>query len=205
MSIGFVSTSVLESKDGIDFNEEKRIESEEVLAAEKRAREAANKPLWQQLAEREEEKEAKFEAVRKAIYAPPKGLDEEEFAYLAGVEQQREEKEAQSKQWEEKELEAFASARASQTLSSVDKPKPPPIARTVAPPKRLEEGQAPILIVKKRKKTATSTSTSEKPAKAKKITASIPDTEKDEKEEGNGGNALSGLLGGYGTSDESES
>jgi hypothetical protein len=40
-SIGFVSTSVLESKDGIDFGEEKRLDTDEVKEAEKMSLEAA--------------------------------------------------------------------------------------------------------------------------------------------------------------------
>lgn len=52
----------------IDFNEEVRKESDEVLEAERIAKEADNKPLWEQLAGKREEKQAKFDAVRASMF-----------------------------------------------------------------------------------------------------------------------------------------
>lgn len=52
----------------IDFNEEVRKESEEVEEAERIAKEADRKPLWEQLAGKRDEKQAKFEAVRASMF-----------------------------------------------------------------------------------------------------------------------------------------
>eukprot|EP00752_Nemacystus_decipiens_P014554 g12962.t2 len=128
--IGFVSTSVLESKDGIDFNEEVRKESEEVSEAERIAKEAERKPLWEQLAGKRDEKQAKFDAVRASMFAPPPGLDDEESNFLQGVEAQRLEAKERKEKWEAEELRGFALARANQTVPIAEpkKPKPKPPA-----------------------------------------------------------------------------
>lgn len=55
----------------IEFNEEVRIESEEVKEAERIAKEAESKPLWQQLAAKREEEEAKYNAVRASLFGAP--------------------------------------------------------------------------------------------------------------------------------------
>ena len=52
----------------IGFNEEVRKESEEVLEAERIAKEADKKPLWEQLAGKRDEKQAKFDAVRASMF-----------------------------------------------------------------------------------------------------------------------------------------
>lgn len=52
----------------IDFNEEVRKESEDVLEAERIAKEADKKPLWEQLAGKRDEKQAKFDAVRASMF-----------------------------------------------------------------------------------------------------------------------------------------
>ncbi|CAB1110085.1 unnamed protein product [Ectocarpus sp. CCAP 1310/34] len=122
--IGFVSTSVLESKDGIDFNEEVRKESEDVLEAERIAKEADKKPLWEQLAGKRDEKQAKFDAVRASMFAPPRALDDEESNFLQGVEAQRLEAKERKKKWETEELRGFALARANQTVAIAEPKKP---------------------------------------------------------------------------------
>ncbi|CBN79705.1 conserved unknown protein [Ectocarpus siliculosus] len=122
--IGFVSTSVLESKDGIDFNEEVRKESEDVREAERIAKEADKKPLWEQLAGKRDEKQAKFDAVRASMFAPPRALDDEESNFLQGVEAQRLEAKERKKKWETEELRGFALARANQTVAIAEPKKP---------------------------------------------------------------------------------
>lgn len=52
----------------IDFNEEVRKQSEEVKEAERIAIEADKKPLWEQLAGKRDEKQAKFDAVRASMF-----------------------------------------------------------------------------------------------------------------------------------------
>lgn len=60
----------------IDFNEEVRKESEEVLEAERIAKEADKKPLWEQLAGKRDEKQAKFDAVRASMFGIMRSLVE---------------------------------------------------------------------------------------------------------------------------------
>lgn len=56
----------------IDFNEEVRKESEEVDEAERIAKDAEKKPLWEQLAGKRDEKQAKFDAVRASMFGTPR-------------------------------------------------------------------------------------------------------------------------------------
>ena len=79
MAIHFVSTTVLSSDNGIDFSKEIRIESEESKRIRAQQDKSNSKPLFQQLAERQEEKDLEREKITKLIFAPPKGLDDEEF------------------------------------------------------------------------------------------------------------------------------
>jgi len=52
----------------IDFSDEKRKESEEISEAERIAKDAERKPLWEQLAMKRDEEKAKFDAVRAAMF-----------------------------------------------------------------------------------------------------------------------------------------
>ena len=72
MSLHFVSTSILTSSDGIDFNSEVHQESEEQRVERMKKESNASKPLFMQLADREEEKKAEYDAMTKKIFAPPK-------------------------------------------------------------------------------------------------------------------------------------
>jgi FAM192A/Fyv6, N-terminal domain len=195
-TIGFVSTSVLESKDGIDFSDEKRVESEETKDAERRAAEAARQPLWEQLQERQDKKAEDFEAVRKSIFAPPRGLDEEDVDFLEGVEAARRAAKAKKHDWETQEVEAFSLARANQTVAlaaaadgagssssssaQVLASRPKPAAAAPAEPA--------VVIVKKRRKEDDSAKKHKKKKKSKKIGDEA---------------GLTGLLG-YGEDDSSD-
>jgi FAM192A/Fyv6, N-terminal domain len=195
-TIGFVSTSVLESKDGIDFSDEKRVESEETKDAERRAAEAARQPLWEQLQERQDKKAEDFEAVRKSIFAPPRGLDEEDVDFLEGVEAARRAAKAKKHDWETQEVEAFSLARANQTVAlaaaadgagssssssaQVLASRPKPAAAAPAEPA--------VVIVKKRRKEDDSAKKHKKKKKSKKTGDEA---------------GLTGLLG-YGEDDSSD-
>jgi FAM192A/Fyv6, N-terminal domain len=193
-TIGFVSTSVLESKDGIDFSDEKRVESEETKDAERRAAEAARQPLWEQLQERQDKKAEDFEAVRKSIFAPPRGLDEEDVDFLEGVEAARRAAKAKKHDWETQEVEAFSVARANQTVAlaaasegagssssaQVLAARPKPAAAAPAEPA--------VVIVKKRRKEDDSSKKHKKKKKSKKAADEA---------------GLTGLLG-YGEDDSSD-
>ena len=64
----FVKTAVAESSDGISFDIETRQESEEVHRARQLAAKAQNKPLFEQLAEREMKKQEQYDATTKLIF-----------------------------------------------------------------------------------------------------------------------------------------
>jgi FAM192A/Fyv6, N-terminal domain len=74
------------------------------LAKEKAAH---SRTLWEQLEEQKEKKKEEYDAVTKQIFAPPKGLDEEEVAYLEGVAAKAKSKERARAEEEERELAAF--------------------------------------------------------------------------------------------------
>jgi FAM192A/Fyv6, N-terminal domain len=177
-TIGFVSTSVLESKDGIDFSDEKRVESEETKDAERRAAEAARQPLWEQLQERQDKKAEDFEAVRKSIFAPPRGLDEEDVDFLEGVEAARRAAKAKKHDWETQEVEAFSLARANQTValaaaadgagSSSSSSSSAPVLASRPKPAAAAPAEPAVLIVKKRRKEDDSSKKHKKKKKSKK-------------------------------------
>eukprot|EP00968_Pinguiococcus_pyrenoidosus_P019520 scaffold2129_cov255-Pinguiococcus_pyrenoidosus.AAC.8 len=75
-NMNFISTSVLKSEDGISFNKEEQIESEEAARA-KAANSLPSKPLYEQLAEQEAKKQEEYDAITRQLYAAPKALDEE--------------------------------------------------------------------------------------------------------------------------------
>ncbi len=111
MSIGFVSTSILlESASSDGKFEEKRVESEEVKLAERMAKEASQKPLWEQLKEKEDAKEEEFEAFRKAIYAPPPGLDAEDANFLEEARLKRDDALTMKREEDERALQAWKTA-----------------------------------------------------------------------------------------------
>jgi len=105
-----VKTAVLESTDGLDFDDEKRVDSEELNAFTKEAERRANsKPLWEQLQEQRDKQQAEYDANTKLIYAPPKALDDEEYEHLERVYRDKEDARARLKQAEEEEISKFAS------------------------------------------------------------------------------------------------
>ena len=67
MSIQFVATTVVQESDGISFGAEEAIESEEVKRARVQAERAAQKPLYEQLAEREAKKKEEYDRNTKVI------------------------------------------------------------------------------------------------------------------------------------------
>ncbi len=111
MSIGFVSTSILlESASSDGKFQEKRVDSEEVKLAERMAKEASQKPLWEKLKEKEDAKEEEFEAFRKAIYAPPPGLDSEDANFLEEARLKRDDALTMRREEDERALEAWKAA-----------------------------------------------------------------------------------------------
>ena len=72
MTVRFTKGAVLESSDGIEFNKETAVESEEQIKTRRAKELASNKPLYQQLAEREERKKEEYDANTKLIFSGPR-------------------------------------------------------------------------------------------------------------------------------------
>ena len=79
MALHFVSTTILTSDDGIEFKKEVQLETEEAKRIRITQEKVASRPLFMQLAEQQEKQQAEKDKITKLIFAPPKGLDEEEF------------------------------------------------------------------------------------------------------------------------------
>ena len=62
-------------------------ESEAARQLRLKAARDSNKPLFEQLAEQADKKQAEYDANTKLLFAPPKAIDEEEFAFLSAVEE----------------------------------------------------------------------------------------------------------------------
>ncbi|KAH7488690.1 hypothetical protein PRIC1_007193 [Phytophthora ramorum] len=106
---GFVSTSVLTSSDGLfgDNVEEKRVTE----APAPRAEDAAGyKPLYEQLQERKDQKDSDWKE-KNNPFAPPKGLDEEEFEYIRDLESKKDDVQRRRQTQHEEDLAQFLVAR----------------------------------------------------------------------------------------------
>ncbi|POM68541.1 hypothetical protein PHPALM_15288 [Phytophthora palmivora] len=113
---GFVSTSVLTSSDGLfgDNVEEKRVTEAPVLRAEDAA---GYKPLYEQLQERKEQKDSEWKE-KNNPFAPPKGLDEEDFEYIQDLESKKEDFERKRQAQHEEDLAQFLVARGAPKTAS---------------------------------------------------------------------------------------
>lgn len=107
MTLRFVKTAVLSSTDGIDFSNEVSVESEETRMARLAAERAAQKPLFEQLAEQKQKKQDEYDANTKLLFAPPKALDEEDASFLNTMEDSRQEQERLRKEEEMRQLDVF--------------------------------------------------------------------------------------------------
>eukprot|EP01038_Epipyxis_sp_PR26KG_P010180 gene10180-13696_t len=114
MALHFVSTSILSSENGIDFSKEEAVESVEAKRMHLDAIQASNKPLYQQLAEQKEKKQAEFDEVKKLIFAPPKALDDEEIHFLNDVEETKNKALEKREEREQEELKKFRDAQLSE-------------------------------------------------------------------------------------------
>jgi len=75
MTLRFIETSILESSDGLNFEVETRLDSEETRKAKAEADRASNKPLYQQLAEKKAREKEEHEEKFAKFLAPRQGLD----------------------------------------------------------------------------------------------------------------------------------
>eukprot|EP00601_Ochromonadales_sp_CCMP2298_P000166 CAMPEP_0173187554 /NCGR_PEP_ID=MMETSP1141-20130122/10773_1 /TAXON_ID=483371 /ORGANISM="non described non described, Strain CCMP2298" /LENGTH=226 /DNA_ID=CAMNT_0014111403 /DNA_START=53 /DNA_END=730 /DNA_ORIENTATION=+ len=144
MTLRFVKTSILSSEDGIDFDKETAVESEEVLKARREAEASSNKPLYQQLADIQARKQEEYDANTKAMKSS-KGLDEEDIAFFEDLEATKARHRQDNKRHDDEELESFRQARRIESLREEDgqtaRSKAPGIS--LLPSKKVE---APITV-----------------------------------------------------------
>ena len=85
MSINFVSTSVLESEDGIDFGKETQKDTVEIKELN-RINSNAGKSLYDQLSAQRSEKEEIYDQKGRLLRAPQAGLEEDDVEYFGELE-----------------------------------------------------------------------------------------------------------------------
>jgi len=151
MSIRFVSTAILSSSDGIDFDTEEKLETVEAKEARKAAERGASKPLFQQLAEREEAKKLEYDLNTKRMNAPPKALDDEDVNHLNSLAEKEITSKQARKEEEDKELEAFRASR-SKVSHPIDQLAPLEVPKSaeqaiIIPLKRKAEPEARMPVV----------------------------------------------------------
>jgi hypothetical protein len=84
MSINFVSTSVLESEDGLDFGKETQKDTLEINE-QKLLTSSAGSSLYEQLAAHKAEKEEEYDQKGRHLRAPRAGLEEEDLEFFGDL------------------------------------------------------------------------------------------------------------------------
>ncbi|KDO34984.1 hypothetical protein SPRG_01046 [Saprolegnia parasitica CBS 223.65] len=146
---GFVSTAVLSSSDGLfgDNVEETRI-SDKPEAADIAISDA--RPLYDRLKEMKDQRDAEWKE-KNNPFAPPKGLDDEEFEFIRALEDQQKSVEDGLKRQLDTDLAQFVMAK-KDTLAHTKKVAAVVLPTTIAAEKKLP----PVVVVKaKPKKIAT--------------------------------------------------
>ncbi len=129
MTLRFVKTSILSSEDGIGFSKEVAVENEETRTARMASELAANRPLFQQLAEIKDRKQEEYNENTKKMFAPPRALDEEDVEYFHELDDIKARAMDAREMREQRELSAF---RAAQKVDrSIERTAPAPIAKPV--------------------------------------------------------------------------
>ena len=108
MSLSFVSSAVQSKTEGGDY-EETPINQSEVEAVNKRN---ANKPLFEQLRDNEEEEQAKRDELQREIMRGTRALDEDDVAHLEALNKQQLERERAIQEQTQSELAMFRAAKA---------------------------------------------------------------------------------------------
>ncbi|GFH59363.1 hypothetical protein CTEN210_15839 [Chaetoceros tenuissimus] len=115
MSLNFVSTSVLSSTDGVSHDKETNLDPNSSASANQ----TYQKPLYEQLRENAEKEQEKYDEQTRAMRAATT-LNEEDAAFIQGVEERKEEIKRNAKRKEEEELQMFRAARLEKTVTTDD-------------------------------------------------------------------------------------
>lgn len=173
MALHFVSSSILSSSDGVEFNEEVILDTEETRKQKLKAEQDSKKSLYSQLQERQAAKDEEFEANRKKLYATAT-LDEEDVAFMEELESKQVKLKSARALDEEKALEHFRQAKSETVYSALPTNNAAlPLSSEYAlniplKPEKSILDIAPVIILKKKRKIE-SVSTEEKvepPSKA---------------------------------------
>ena len=89
MALNFVSTSILTSDDGIDFSTEEALETEQARKFRLQKEDASKKPLYMQLQEQRDKKQAEQDAITKLMNSGPSALDEEDIEFFKKIEESK--------------------------------------------------------------------------------------------------------------------
>ena len=229
MSLSFVASAVQTTTADGGF-EETKIESKQIEAINQRN---ANKPLFEQLRQNQEEEQAKQEELQREMMRGTRALDEEDVAHLQALAKQRQERERLMQQRTQEELMLFRAARAERQQGSLDdddddnddnREEGPgnstldnvglvKLAPRLAQNETTTQNVIPKIVVKKRKRRVDPENkelTKEKPEEKKtkedqKDQISEKAEAKDAAESMPTPAGLTGLLSGYGSDDGSES
>lgn len=199
MAIRFVATGVLESEDGISFNIDTPLETEEEIEKRRQRETNDTKPLYQQLEEQKAKKLEEEELKRKAIFAPPKGLDEDDIEYFKEVEEQKEKIKGKRAANEEKLLENFRNKQKGTVINDLTSSSSSTATTMKIAPKENKMKEITIPIVTAKRKAHNSNDTND----TKRVATDKDNVSKDNniKEVNNNTNAMSSLLVDY-ASDE---
>jgi len=182
MALHFVTTTVLSSDDGINFDNEEKIESDETRQAKLLAEQASNKPLFEQLEDLKAKKQAEYDQNTKKLFAPPKALDEEDVAFFEQLDETKAKAMKARSQREETALASFRSAQKEQTST-------PSINDHIMaiPQKKVVDNSIACPVVFKRKKIKDETKTKDK------------DNQEDTTEESSNSKRIKSIAGGVET------
>ncbi|KAE8902400.1 hypothetical protein PF005_g481 [Phytophthora fragariae] len=211
---GFVSTSVLTSSDGLfgDNVEEKRVTEAPAPRAEDSA---GYKPLYEQLQDRREQKDSEWKE-KNNPFAPPKGLDEEEFEYIKDLESRKEDSERKRQTQHEEDLAQFLVARGAPKASAGAALTAQQLQKYPAKDdlKTANKKKAPVVVVRAKRKAEPRKTTSksiessdtlkEEPAKKKQKGVAKDSSEAPENKKEKPKTAALGLVA-YGSDSDSDS
>jgi len=147
MALHFVSSAILTSNDGIDFDEA-AVDSAEVRKARAKAEQDGKKSLFQQLADRQAQKDEEYETNRKLLLGSSIGkVDEEDVEFLEAQAEAKELRRTVQIREEEKLLEGFRAAKSEAVIATVA-----PVQLLPEKPEKPALLEVPITFVKKKKR-----------------------------------------------------
>lgn len=119
MSINFVSTAIVTSDNGIDYNTEVAVENEASRNARLARESAGQKPLYEQLREQQMRKQEEYDNNTKLMRAPTRAMDEDDVAFFEELEERKNKIKELRNTSEEQQLANFRSAQRNKELAAI--------------------------------------------------------------------------------------